>query len=215
MAFLYLFLLIIAVLIFSPLLVAFLFAYFTKMGFEIMEFSSGTALAVLFLVFITSFINIPLGGKRKILVIEKRMMGLLQQQVWRHQGISVNVGGCLIPLFIVGYLFPQIPVEPFLITTTIVLFFSFIGARFVRNKGVVISMILPALFSAFFAILLAPDVAAQVAFSAGVIGVLVGADLLYLPFIMRKSGGVMTIGGAGIFDGIFLVGITAAILTTI
>jgi uncharacterized membrane protein len=60
------------------------------------------------------------------------------------------------------------------------------------------------------ALLLAPDVAAPVAFAIGVIGPLVGADLMHLKDIEANEIGVVSIGGAGTFDGIVLSGIVAA-----
>jgi uncharacterized membrane protein len=64
-----------------------------------------------------------------------------------------------------------------------------------------------------------------VAYIAGTLGTLIGADLLNLPAILRgdlaspgdAEGGVVmdSIGGAGVFDGIFLTGILAPILSTL
>ncbi len=215
MPFLYLFLVLVAFIILSPILVAFLFVYLTKTGFNFLEFSSITALVVLLLMLVASFINIPLSKKKVVEVVDPRFSGFFYRTAQRTQGVSINVGGALIPLLIVGYFLPQLPHEPLIITTGVVAFFAFLGARFVEAKGVMISMILPVLFAAFFAVLLAPEYAAQVAFSSGVLGVLIGADLLYLPWILKKSGGNLSIGGAGIFDGIFLVGIASALLTAI
>ena len=45
-------------------------------------------------------------------------------------------------------------------------------------------------------------------------GVLIGADLLNLHRI-RRFQGMISIGGAGLFDGIFLVGIVAVFLTAL
>jgi uncharacterized membrane protein len=47
---------------------------------------------------------------------------------------------------------------------------------------------------------------------AGTMGVLIGADILNLKKA-QKYGGFLSIGGAGVFDGIFLVGIVSALLT--
>jgi uncharacterized membrane protein len=68
------------------------------------------------------------------------------------------------------------------------------------------------LLAALLALLLAPEDAPPVAFVAGVAGPLIGADLLHLKAIDRVQSGMMSIGGAGTFDGIVLSGIIAAYL---
>ena len=55
------------------------------------------------------------------------------------------------------------------------------------------------------------DLRASVAFTAGVLGPLIGADLMHLRDISRMSVGVLSIGGAGTFDGIVLSGVLAAL----
>jgi uncharacterized membrane protein len=60
--------------------------------------------------------------------------------------------------------------------------------------------------------LLAPDAAPPVAFIIGVIGPLVGADLLHLRDLEVGEIGIVSVGGAGTFDGIVLSGIVAAYL---
>ena len=51
-----------------------------------------------------------------------------------------------------------------------------------------------------------------VAFISGVIGTLIGADLLNLRNLRDLGAPVTSIGGAGTFDGIFLTGIVAVLL---
>jgi uncharacterized membrane protein len=53
---------------------------------------------------------------------------------------------------------------------------------------------------------------APVAFVAGVLGPLVGADLLHLRDITKIAAPLVSIGGAGTFDGIVLSGLLAALL---
>jgi len=62
------------------------------------------------------------------------------------------------------------------------------------------------------AVLLEPANAAPLAFSSGVLGVLLGADILHLADIRAMGVRVASIGGAGTFDGIFLTGIIAVLL---
>jgi uncharacterized membrane protein len=51
------------------------------------------------------------------------------------------------------------------------------------------------------------------AYICGTLGVLIGADLMRLQDIRRLGAPVASIGGAGTFDGIFLTGIVAVLLT--
>ena len=59
------------------------------------------------------------------------------------------------------------------------------------------------------ALLLAPDAAAPVAFAICVIGPLVGAEFVHLKGIEATEIGVVSIDGAGTFDGIVLSNIVA------
>ena len=56
---------------------------------------------------------------------------------------------------------------------------------------------------------------APVAYVSGVLGTLVGGDLLNLNKARRLGAGIVSIGGAGVFDGIFLVGVFSVALTAI
>ena len=199
--------------ILSPVIFAFIVLYLGSTGFTYLGFSPLTALFILLLMLIGSFINIPISRRRMIKVREPAFFGFLNRYVWRSQVISVNFGGAIIPLFIVAYLLTYTPLYPVFITLLIVTFVSFISSRFVPGVGVLAPAILPVVFAALFALLLSPEYAAETAFSSGVMGVLLGADILRLPLIRR--GGVLSIGGAGVFDGIFIVGIASAILASI
>ncbi|WP_407066358.1 DUF1614 domain-containing protein [Fischerella thermalis] len=50
-------------------------------------------------------------------------------------------------------------------------------------------------------------------FAGGVLGTLIGADLLHLREIECITPGVLSIGDAGVFDGIALCGLFALLLT--
>lgn len=66
--------------------------------------------------------------------------------------------------------------------------------------------------AALCAVTVTPDQAAPVAFPAGVLAPLIGADLFHLRDMEKIDTGVAGIGGAGTFDGIVLSGIVAAYL---
>lgn len=53
----------------------------------------------------------------------------------------------------------------------------------------------------------------KLAFSVGVMSALFGADILHLKDIEQIGSGVVSIGGAGTFDGIFLTGMFAVIFS--
>jgi uncharacterized membrane protein len=80
-----------------------------------------------------------------------------------------------------------------------------------------VEMAMPGLISALtaaaLAVILAPEQAAPVAYVAGVAGPLIGADLLHLGDSKLRSAGIVSIGGAGTFDGIVLSGVVAAYLS--
>jgi uncharacterized membrane protein len=53
---------------------------------------------------------------------------------------------------------------------------------------------------------------AALAYVAGTLGTLLGADLLNLYRVRQLEAPVVSIGGAGTFDGIFVTGIVAVLL---
>ena len=55
--------------------------------------------------------------------------------------------------------------------------------------------------------------APPLAYIAGSLGTLIGADLLNLDKVQGLGAPVASIGGAGTFDGVFLSGILAVLLT--
>lgn len=56
---------------------------------------------------------------------------------------------------------------------------------------------------------------AVVAYVSGILGTLIGADILTLKKITGIGASVASIGGAGTFDGIFLNGILAVLLAAL
>ena len=137
----------------------------------------------------------------------------------RETVIAVNVGGCLIPLGIaiyqLSYLADRGPA--LLLKTAIAALITtgvcYLLARPVPGRGIAMPGFVPPIVAALSAVLLAPDQAPPVAFVAGVVGPLVGADLLHLKDVNRiATTGVASIGGAGTFDGIVLSGILSAYL---
>lgn len=132
--------------------------------------------------------------------------------------IAVNVGGCLIPLALAAYEIYVLAGEGWtaLALTALAVAVNtavcWRAARPIRGLGIALPALLPGLVAAACALLLLPDMAPPAAFVAGVLGPLVGADLLHMDELEKLSAGVASIGGAGTFDGIVLSGLVATLL---
>ena len=66
--------------------------------------------------------------------------------------------------------------------------------------------------TAIVAVILSRDESAPLAYIAGSLGTLIGADLTNLDKVAGLGAPIASIGGAGTFDGIFLTGILAVLL---
>jgi len=82
------------------------------------------------------------------------------------------------------------------------------------DRGVLLQYRVPAVVIGFLSaglLFREPQRAGAIAFAAGAIGVIVGADALHLPDLAAGAGaGRVILGGAGLLDGILLVAILAA-----
>jgi len=195
-----------------PVLFFLVFFHLITLGFEKLGLSSEATLLLLLLMLIGSTINIPL-GRKKIVYTKEPSFFFFRSHRERVTGITINVGGAVIPILLSLYFLKDVPLQPVLIATLLMIVVSKYLSRIVPGRGIVIPAFIPPLFAAFFAFALAPDFMAPVAFISGVLGTLIGADILNLNKARKGSLGMMSIGGAGVFDGIFLVGIISALLS--
>lgn len=212
----------VAFLIFVGLLLSlpalFFLGYFRviTLGFEKLGISPEITLLILFLILVGSAINIPLTKKKITYAEERRFFGLFRSPKIEQHFLALNLGGAVIPLLISFYFIflgwqRGINLEPVLIAIVLMIIISKFLARLIPGRGVVLPFLAPPIFSAVLAMIFTPNFAAPTAFISGVIGVLIGADILNLRSA-RRYGGVLSIGGAGVFDGIFLVGVVASLL---
>ena len=210
------FLVFILFILFLPVL--FLLGYFhiVTIGFEKLGISPEITLFLLLAILIGSAVNIPLGQKKLMYVEERRFFGFWRVPKIEAQGLAVNLGGAVIPVLISIYFIfltwqQGFELKPILIATVLMVILSKFLARIVPGRGISLPAFIPPIFAAIFAMALAPAFASPCAFISGTLGVLIGADLLNLKKV-QKFGGFLSIGGAGVFDGIFLVGIISALL---
>lgn len=134
------------------------------------------------------------------------------------QSVSVNLGGCLIPCLLSAWLISQHGLSLALIVAVVVVSAAcYKLARPVEGVGIGIPLLAPPLVAVLAALFLSPpEQAPMVAYVAGSLGTLIGADVLHLmnPSTMdRLEAPMLSIGGAGTFDGIFITGILAVLLT--
>lgn len=196
-----------------PLLIVLFFFNIVAFSFERLGISPQVVFLLLFLILFGSLINIPI-TRRTVRSREVRF-GWFHVPVRQESGLAINVGGAIIPTALAIYLLFQVPLWPALIATALMIIICKFLTRPVPGRGLSIPMFIPPILSTLFAILLAGKFAAPVAFISGVLGTLIGGDLLNLGKARRLGGGVLSIGGAGVFDGIFLVGVFSVLLTAI
>jgi uncharacterized membrane protein len=115
--------------------------------------------------------------------------------------LAVNLGGAIIPVILSIYLIFKSGE-----------WFNCFLATVLVTVVVHQMAIIPPLITAAVALFLSRWHAAAVAYVAGSIGTLVGADLLNLSRVRGMGAPIASIGGAGKFDGIFLTGVAAMLL---
>jgi uncharacterized membrane protein len=84
----------------------------------------------------------------------------------------------------------------------------------VPGLGIAVPVFVPVLVTAVVALLLSREDAPPLAYIAGGLGTLIGADLTNLDKVRGLGAPVASIGGAGTFDGIFLTGILAVLFAS-
>lgn len=138
----------------------------------------------------------------------------------RKMVIAVNMGGAIIPTLISLYLIYKLVSIGFSLTLTLlsillVTIFTYTVSRVIPGVGIGTPALLPPLFSALVAIILARGgiYAIPLSYLSGALGTLLGADVLRLWRDWEKlNAPVASIGGAGTFDGIYLTGVMAVAL---
>lgn len=177
--------------------------------------------AVLLLSLLGGAVNIPVAHLPEEKTVENRVVSFAGMQyviplvrTWPGTIIAVNVGGAVIPTLLSIYLvvrhrmYVRGPIG-----TAIVALAVHQIAYAVPGVGIATPTLAPPLIAATVALLLGWRSAAPLAYVAGCMGTLIGADLMNLGEIQGMGAPVASIGGAGTYDGIFVTGILAVLLT--
>ena len=194
-----------------------------KHAYERMGVPPRYVFGVLLLSLFGSYINIPVAQFPPEQMVSGRMVDFFGMEYvvpevreWPGTVVAVNVGGALIPIFLSWYLLVK---NKFywraLFAVAVVTGVVHAMAHPVRGVGITVPIFVPPIVAALVAMALAWRRAAPLAYIAGSIGTLIGADIMNLDRIQGLGAPVASIGGAGTFDGVFLTGILAVLLSPV
>jgi len=182
---------------------------------------SGTAMGLLVGSLIGSYFNIPIAVLPGKQVMSDHVVDFFGMQYvvpmvenWPGTVIAVNVGGAVIPTVMSIYLLAKHQLWGLIATAVVALVIHWL-ANPVPGLGIAVPVFMPAVITAIVAIVLSRQNAAALAYIAGGLGTLIGADITNLDKVRGLGAPVASIGGAGTFDGIFLTGILAVLLASL
>ncbi|MCS7143494.1 MAG: DUF1614 domain-containing protein [Archaeoglobaceae archaeon] len=215
------------ILIFVPFLIL-VFVFTGSAVFRLLfGVDSDKSLLLIGMIVFGSLINIPLYERKGIELIQRyEVFGFIYSiRTKKKLVVAINIGGCVIPIIlsmkllldIYDLISPLFLMGAFLLSSIIIYGF----AKPVVGVGIVIPMLIPpviATIASYTAIILsdAPIILLpKLSFLLGVLSTVFGADILHLREMERIGYGVISIGGAGTFDGIFLTGIFAVLFSVL
>lgn len=199
-------LIVLIVLLLIPLLILYFYLKVTEEAFELIGFSSHHAVLMTLGALFGSLVDIP---------------------VYRYGSalICVNLGGAIIPSLITLELIlkRRVDIKRAIFGILIVSAVTFFVAEPVREVGIVMPFYVSPLLAGICGGILGfgKRCAPALAYISGTAGTLIGADLLnvfnpeVLDYLTRGLFGKLSIGGAGIFDGIFLTGVLSVFLAAV
>jgi uncharacterized membrane protein len=185
--------------------------------------SSGAAMLLLFASLIGSYFNIPIAYLLEHQVLSQQEIDFFGMRYvvpfvaeWPGTLIAVNVGGAVIPTMMSTCLLArnQLWVQATLATSAVAAVCYWLS-RPIPGLGIAEPVFVPSVTAAIVALVLSREQAAPLAYIGGSLGTLIGADLLNLGNIRGLGAPVASIGGAGTFDGIFLIGIVAVLIASL
>jgi uncharacterized membrane protein len=193
-----------------------------RYAFMRLGLSSRVAMLLLLGSLIGSYVNIPLATlpERQILSGQEVDFFGMRYAVpvvidWPGTVIAINVGGAVIPILVSLYLLAKHGLwASGILATAGVAAVCYFLAHPVPGVGIALPTLVPGIAAAIVALLLSRPYAAPLAYVAGSLGTLIGADLLNLGLIQGLGAPVASIGGAGTFDGIFVTAIVAVLIAS-
>jgi uncharacterized membrane protein len=175
---------------------------------------------LLFLCLLGSYVNIPVAELPAKEVYSKERVNFFGMQYvvpsvgeYPRTVIAVNLGGAVIPTILSLYLIIKNRLyRRAILAVTLVTYGIHRMAYLVPGIGIGEPIFIPPLLTTAVALLISREYAAPLAYIAGSLGTLIGADLLNLGKTQGLGAPIVSIGGAGTFDGIFVTGILSVLL---
>ncbi|MGC8607242.1 MAG: DUF1614 domain-containing protein [Vulcanisaeta sp.] len=138
--------------------------------------------------------------------------------------LEVNIGGAIIPVVTSVYLISTYLVGDmailmaFIISLVISSIVIWQSARLIPGIGIALPTALPVLLTLILTLISTVLFHANplaFSYSLGSLSTLIGADLLNIKKVIRTMRGYVSIGGAGVFDGIYITGLMSLILASL
>ncbi len=214
----------IPIIIFLFLLIALLVAVFEigaiQYAYEKIGIHRRYVFGLLLLSLLGSYVNIPVAELPAEPVLSDQKISFFGMRYvipfveeWPRTVIAINLGGAVIPVLVSVYLVLKNGMfgRTLLAVAVVTVVVRWV-AKPIRGVGIAVPIFVPPLVAAAAALLLSPDLAPALAYTGGTLGTLIGGDVLNLGRLRGLGAPIVSIGGAGTFDGIFLTGIIAVLL---
>ena len=183
-----------------------------RYAYESLGVSSNTAIFLLLATLIGSFFNIPIAELAPERAMSHHHVDFFGMRYavptvshWKGTVVAVNVGGAVIPTLMSIYLLikRELWVKGLMATAIVALVIHSLADP-VPGLGIAVPVFMPVVITAIVAMILSREDSAPLAYIAGSLGTLIGADLTNLDKVRGLGAPIASIGGAGTFDGIFL-----------
>ncbi len=170
------------------------------------------------------------GSEVGVIVFVTLFLGSITIPIFKYNGwwIGLSIGGAIIPLLLCASLLwsKRVDLAELLMGVVIVSFISYFVTRPEQNVGIVADFpaaLAPALAAGLFslsAFWIDVSKAAPLAYSAGILGTILGADVFHLSAMLSfpaptGNTSILSIGGANIFDMVYMTGIVAVVVDVI
>lgn len=153
------------------------------------------------------------------LLVLAPLVAHVEHDVWQPSAtatVAFNAAGFLVPCLLALKMTGRVPLIAALVALAVGSVAAYASSYAVPNEGVLLYYRIPAIASGALAFVLARGARERIgplAFLAGAGGVIVGADAMRIRELLATSEPHrIVVGGAGVLDGIFLVGLLAVVV---